>query len=134
MMIIAFNIAQLLGTGNSQKKCISIECGLQNGTLAIFVGTTLFGGGEYVVPAATYSLIMFATSLIFVFLLRRILLNHLVDALLPKKNFLKSLSIPTTSKPLSQKKFTDSEPTNPLEPVIKTTDIINIFLKLFYYF
>tara|TARA_B100000029_G_scaffold25148_2_gene24777 strand:- start:413 stop:1261 length:849 start_codon:yes stop_codon:yes gene_type:complete len=72
MMIIAFYIAQLLGTGNSQKKCISIECGLQNGTLAIFVGTTLFGGGEYVVPAATYSLIMFATSLFFVFLLRRI--------------------------------------------------------------
>ncbi len=72
MMIIAFYIAQLLGTGNSQKKCISIECGLQNGTVAIFVGTTLFGGGEYVVPAATYSLIMFVTSLVFVFLLRKI--------------------------------------------------------------
>ena len=70
MMLIAFYVAQLLGTGNAQKKCISIECGLQNGTLAIFVGTTLFGGGVYVVPAATYSLIMFATSLIFVFLLR----------------------------------------------------------------
>ena len=54
-----------------QKKCIAIECGLQNGTLAIFVGTTLFGGGTYVIPAATYSLIMFATSLIFVFFLRK---------------------------------------------------------------
>jgi len=71
MMIVAFYVAQLLGTGNSQKKCIAIECGLQNGTLAIFVGTTLFGGGEYVIPAATYSLIMFATSLIFVFLVRK---------------------------------------------------------------
>ncbi len=71
MMVVAFYIAQLLGTGSAQKKCISIECGLQNGTLAIFVGTTLFGGGEYVVPAATYSLIMFVTSLIFVFLLRK---------------------------------------------------------------
>ena len=48
MMIVAFYIAQLLGTGNSQKKSIAIECGLQNGTLAIFVGTTLFGGGAYV--------------------------------------------------------------------------------------
>tara|TARA_B100000700_G_scaffold64852_1_gene71605 strand:- start:7702 stop:8556 length:855 start_codon:yes stop_codon:yes gene_type:complete len=71
MMIVAFYIAQLLGTGNSQKKSIAIECGLQNGTLAIFVGTTLFGGGAYVIPAATYSLIMFVTSLIFVFLVRK---------------------------------------------------------------
>ena len=71
MMIVAFYVAQFLGTGNSQKKCIAIECGLQNGTLAIFVGTTLFGGGAYVIPAATYSLIMFATSLIFVFLVRK---------------------------------------------------------------
>ena len=59
MMIFAFYVAQLFGTSSSQKKCISIECGLQNGTLAIFVGTTLFGGGAYIIPAATYSLIMF---------------------------------------------------------------------------
>ena len=70
MMIVAFYVAQLLGTGNAQKKCIAIECGLQNGTLAIFVGTTLFGGGPFVIPAATYSLIMFVTSLIFVFFVR----------------------------------------------------------------
>jgi len=70
MMIVAFYVAKLLGTGNAQKKCIAIECGLQNGTLAIFVGTTLFGGGAFVIPAATYSLIMFATSLIFAFLVK----------------------------------------------------------------
>ena len=70
MMVVAFYVAQLLGTGNAQKKCIAIECGLQNGTLAIFVGTTLFGGGAFVIPAATYSLIMFVTSLIFVFFVR----------------------------------------------------------------
>ena len=72
MMTLAFFVAQLLGTGIEQKKCISIECGLQNGTLAIFVGTALFGGGVYIVPAATYSLIMFLTSLIFVFIVRKI--------------------------------------------------------------
>ena len=71
MMIIAFYIAQLLGTGTAQKKCIAIECGLQNGNLAIFVGTTLFGGGAFIIPAATYSLIMFATSLVFVFFVRK---------------------------------------------------------------
>jgi len=71
MMVVAYYIAQFLASGTKQKKCITIECGLQNGTLAIFVATSIFGGGMYVIPAATYSLIMFATSLIFVFLVRK---------------------------------------------------------------
>ena len=71
MMIVAYCVAQLLASGTKQKKCITIECGLQNGTLAIFVATSIFGGGIYVIPAATYSLIMFATSLIFVYLVRK---------------------------------------------------------------
>ena len=71
MMLVAYFVAQLLASGTRQKKCITIECGLQNGTLAIFVATSIFGGGMYVIPAATYSLIMFATSLIFVYLVRK---------------------------------------------------------------
>ena len=71
MMVVAYYIAQLLASGTQQKKCITIECGLQNGTLAIFVATSIFGGGIYVIPAATYSLIMFATSLIFVYFVRK---------------------------------------------------------------
>ena len=70
-MIIAFYLAKILGSGNKQKKAITIECGLQNGTLAIVVATSIFGGGVYLIPAATYSLIMFATSLIFVYLIRK---------------------------------------------------------------
>ena len=71
MMIVAYYVAHFLASGTKQKKCITIECGLQNGTLAIFVATSIFGGGMYVIPAATYSLIMFATSLIFVYLVRK---------------------------------------------------------------
>ena len=71
MMVVAYYVAQLLATGIKQKKCITIECGLQNGTLAIFVATSIFDGGMYVIPAATYSLIMFATSLIFIYLVRK---------------------------------------------------------------
>ena len=71
MMIVAYYVAQLLASGKEQKISITIECGLQNGTLAIFVATSIFGGGMYVIPAATYSLIMFATSLIFVYLVRK---------------------------------------------------------------
>tara|TARA_Y100000590_G_scaffold464493_1_gene634088 strand:+ start:781 stop:1629 length:849 start_codon:yes stop_codon:yes gene_type:complete len=72
MMIVAYYVAQSFASGLMQKKCITIECGLQNGTLAIFVGTSIFGGGMFVIPAATYSLIMFGTSLIFVYLVRKI--------------------------------------------------------------
>jgi len=71
MMVVAYYVAKLLSSGTEQRKCITIECGLQNGTLAIFVATSIFGGGAYVIPAATYSLIMFATSLIFVYLVRK---------------------------------------------------------------
>lgn len=71
MMVVAYYVAQFLASGTKQKKCITIECGLQNGTLAIFIATSIFGGGLYVIPAATYSLIMFATSLIFVYLVRK---------------------------------------------------------------
>ena len=71
MMVVAYFVAQLLASGTEQKKTITIECGLQNGTLAIFVATSIFGGGMYVIPAATYSLIMFGTSLIFVYLVRK---------------------------------------------------------------
>ena len=71
MMVVAYYLAQLLASGTKQKICITIECGLQNGTLAIFVATSIFGGGMYVIPAATYSLIMFASSLIFVYIVRK---------------------------------------------------------------
>ena len=70
MMVVAYFVAKLFASGINQKKCITIECGLQNGTLAIFVASSIFGGGIYVIPAATYSLIMFVTSLIFVYLVR----------------------------------------------------------------
>ncbi|MDA8668205.1 bile acid:sodium symporter family protein [Alphaproteobacteria bacterium] len=70
MMLIAFYWSGFFGTGISQKKAIAIECGLQNGTLAIFVGTTVFGGGLYIIPAATYSLVMYLTSLLFIYFIK----------------------------------------------------------------
>jgi BASS family bile acid:Na+ symporter len=70
MMILGYYIAKFLATGIEQRKCIALECGLQNGTLAIFVATQIFNDVAYIVPAATYSLIMFATSIIFVFLVK----------------------------------------------------------------
>ena len=71
MMTIAYYWAKLFSSCHPQLKAISLECGLQNGTLAIFVGTSVFGGGLYIVPAATYSVIMYLTSLIFIYFIRK---------------------------------------------------------------
>jgi BASS family bile acid:Na+ symporter len=71
MLVLAWFLAAWFGSGQPQKIAISIECGLQNGTLAIAVATLLFGGGAAVIPAATYSLTMFGTALVFIWLLRR---------------------------------------------------------------
>ena len=71
MMMIAYLLARWFATGAKQRTAIAIECGLQNGTLAIAIAVLLFGGGLATVPAATYSLTMFATALIYVAILRR---------------------------------------------------------------
>ena len=42
MMVIAYLIAKKFVSGISQQKCIALECGLQNGTLAVFVATLIF--------------------------------------------------------------------------------------------
>ena len=72
MMIVAFYIAKFFATGVAQRRCISLEAGLQNGTLAVFVGIQLFGDNMvYMVQTAAYALIMMITSVIFVLILRR---------------------------------------------------------------
>ena len=71
MMVIAYYIAKLTATGIKQRKCIAIECGLQNGTLAIFVATQIFSEISYIIPTAAYALIMYITGFILIFVLRR---------------------------------------------------------------
>ena len=73
MMVIGFYVAKLFASGVAQQRCISLECGLQNGTLAAFVGTQIFDGSSmvFIVPAAAYALIMMVTSLIFIFIIKR---------------------------------------------------------------
>ena len=71
MMIVAYYLGKTLASGVKQQKCIALECGLQNGTLAIFVSTQIFGTDiVYITPTAAYALIMYITGFIFVFLLK----------------------------------------------------------------
>ncbi len=71
MMIMAYYLSKTFASGVKQQKCIALECGLQNGTLAIFVSTQIFGTDLiYITPTAAYALIMYITGFIFVFLLK----------------------------------------------------------------
>ena len=72
MMFIGYYVAKFLASGVSQRKSISLECGLQNGTLAVFVASQLFTEITYLIPTATYAIVMFLTSIIYVFIVRKI--------------------------------------------------------------
>ena len=72
MIFTGYYMAKYLASGLPQRKCISLECGLQKGTLAVFVATQLFDDIVFMVPTAAYALIMFVTSIIFVLIVRKI--------------------------------------------------------------
>jgi len=71
MMLIAYFIAKKFVSGIAQQKCIALECGLQNGTLAVFVATLMFDDIAYVIPTAAYALTMYITGFIFIYILRK---------------------------------------------------------------
>ena len=71
MMTLAFFIAKKFVSGISQQKCITLECGLQNGTLAVFVATLIFDEVSYVVPTGAYALIMYLTAFVFIYFFRK---------------------------------------------------------------
>jgi len=70
MMFIAYYIAKSFASGIEQRKCIALECGLQNGTLAVFVATQISNDIVYLVPTAAYALVMYITGFIFMYIVR----------------------------------------------------------------
>jgi BASS family bile acid:Na+ symporter len=71
MMALALSITRVARLGDRQKTAITLECGLQNGTLAIFVAITLIGSKTMMVPGAIYSLLMFPTAIAYVFIAKK---------------------------------------------------------------
>ena len=72
MLFVGYFLAKFFASGIPQRKCISLECGLQNGTLAVVVATQLFNDIVFLYPTAAYALIMFVTSIFFVLIVRKI--------------------------------------------------------------
>ena len=71
MMFIAYYLAKNFASGIEQRKCIALECGLQNGTLAVFVATQIFNDIIYMIPTAAYALVMYITAFSFLFIVRK---------------------------------------------------------------
>jgi len=61
-MLLGFVASKAAKLDLSQGLAITIESGIQNGTLAIVLATTILKEGELALPAGIYSLIMFATG------------------------------------------------------------------------
>ena len=71
MIIIVFFLSKSFNASKETFRCWLMEVGLQNGTLAIVVANTFFASTVYLIPAAIYSLIMYATALPLIYFLRR---------------------------------------------------------------
>lgn len=61
-MVIASLVATLIKLPMAQSRAIIFECGLQNGTLAIFIAVTLLENERMMIPGVVYSLLMFFTG------------------------------------------------------------------------
>lgn len=62
MMAVGWYMAVWFRLGRYQGKAISLECGLQNGTMAIFVAATLLQNEVMMMPGAIYGVLMFVTA------------------------------------------------------------------------
>ena len=71
MMIVAFYIGNFFTSSSKKIRTFTLECGLQNGSIAIFIAASIFDGGLFLIPAATYSLIMFFFFFSYVFFVRK---------------------------------------------------------------
>ncbi len=62
-MAAGFGLAWLFRLARQQRITLTIEVGIQNGTLGILIATTLLENPQMAIPPAIYSLIMFMTAL-----------------------------------------------------------------------
>lgn len=70
-MGVAFIVSSLMALKMKQRIALTLECGLQNATLAIVVAGAMLGDIHYAMAAAVYGMIMFATAGVFILWARR---------------------------------------------------------------
>jgi BASS family bile acid:Na+ symporter len=70
-MAIGYGLPRVLALPRGQAIAISMEIGIHNGTLAIFIALNVLQNAAMSVPAAVYSIIMFVTASVFTAWLNR---------------------------------------------------------------
>jgi bile acid:Na+ symporter, BASS family len=72
-MVLGYGLSVLTGLNRECAKAITVEVGIQNGTLAILIASTptFLNNPNMAIPAAVYALLMFVTSGIFVGLIQQ---------------------------------------------------------------
>jgi BASS family bile acid:Na+ symporter len=72
-MVLGYSLSVLTGLNGKSAKAITVEVGIQNGTLAIVIASapTFLDNPNMAIPAAIYSLLMFVTSGIFALLIQK---------------------------------------------------------------
>jgi BASS family bile acid:Na+ symporter len=64
-MLVAYVAGSVLATGPRQRTAITLECGLQNATLAIVIAITMMRSIDLSIPGAAYGILMLFTGLAF---------------------------------------------------------------------
>ncbi|MCB1303276.1 MAG: bile acid:sodium symporter family protein [Leptospiraceae bacterium] len=78
-MVIGFLTARMLLKDIRMGVSISIESGVQNGTLGIVIATTMLQNPHMAIPPAIYSLVMFATGFAGVYIFGRMVKKHQLE-------------------------------------------------------
>ena len=71
MLLLGYYLAKAFFLPKTQRISIAIESGIQNGTLGIMIAATLLKNSEMTIPIAIYSLLMFLTAAVVIFLSTR---------------------------------------------------------------
>lgn len=71
VLILGYQLAKRSRLAQPQAIAIGFEVGIQNGTLALVVAGTLIGNATMMIPAVTYSLLMFASGAAFAWWVKR---------------------------------------------------------------
>lgn len=72
VLALGYGLAQFLKLSRAQSVSIGYEVGIQNGTLALLVSGTLIGNSTMMIPAVTYSILMFFTGFLFGVILKKL--------------------------------------------------------------
>lgn len=70
-LLIGYFLAKAFFLPKAQQISIAVEAGIQNGTLGIMIAATLLKNSEMTIPIAIYSLLMFLTASVVIFLSTR---------------------------------------------------------------